>query len=95
MRIRDLVTGLPPLRLSDDDAAVAQAREVIRDVRPRQFESPRQNRRIAGAIQQREKNARTGRIGHRPSEPVHHVDARSNSQHTLTIQRLLTLPKRG
>src|SRR3546814_16127152 len=56
---------------------------MIRHVRPGQTELARQLSGIGGPLQQSHKKARTGRVRHRPTQPVHHVQTRSNSQHML------------
>ena len=47
-------------------------------------------RRVARALEECHEDAGAGRVGHRPAQPGHHVQPRSNSQHALTIQNLLT-----
>jgi len=39
-----------------------------------------------GPVEQGEQDPGSGRIGHRPAEPVHDVETGGNGQHTLTIQ---------
>lgn len=68
---------------------------MIRNVRSRQLEIPRELSRIARSIQQRQQNPGTSRVGHRPTQPVHHIETRSKSQHTLTIHSPLNRCESG
>src|SRR3546814_2069511 len=83
MRIGNDIPRLPTLRFSHHDAAVPQARQMIRHVRPGQTELARQLSGIGGPLQQSHKKARTGRVRHRPTQPVHHVQTRSKSKKRL------------
>ena len=85
MRVGDLIPGAPTFRCGDDQPAAPQARQMIRDVRAGQLEISCQLSRVAGSVQQCEEDPGTGRVGHRPTQPVHHIEARSKSQHRLTI----------
>ena len=64
VRVGDLVPGLPALRGRDDDPAAAQARQVVRDVRPRQVQVAGKPRRVAGSSRRR---AESGSGSGRPS----------------------------
>ncbi len=83
MRVGDLVTSLAAFWLSDDDPAIAKARQVIRHVRTSEYQIAREDGRIAGPFEQGHQDPGARRIGHRPAKPVHYIDTGSNSQHTL------------
>ena len=83
MRVGDLVAGLPPLGLSDHDAAVAQAGQMVGHVRSGQPQLAREHGGVARAVKQGHQDPGARRIGHGPAEPVHDVEARSNGQHAL------------
>lgn len=63
---------------------------MVRHVRTRQPQLPRQHRRIARTLQQGHQNPRTRWISHRSAQSVHHIKTRSDSQHSVTIQHTLT-----
>ena len=92
MRVSDFVPSLPPFRLRHDDSAIAQAREMVRHVRPRKLQLSSEHSRIARCTQQRQQDSRTGRIGHSSTEPVHDVESARNSQHAVTIQLSMYKP---
>ena len=83
MRVGDLVAGLPPLGLSDHDAAVAQTGQMVGHVRAGQPQLAREHGGVAWTVKQGHQDPGARRVGHGPAEPVHDVEARSNGQHAL------------
>ena len=51
VRIGDFVAGPASLRLSDDDATIAQAGQVVRDVRAGEIQALREHGRVARTVQ--------------------------------------------
>src|SRR5699024_4927581 len=91
MWVGDLVTSLPSFGLCDDDPAVSQARQMVRHVRASQLQLARQHSRVARAIKEGHQDPGARRVRHGPAEPVHDVEARSNSQHVLNYTLLADL----
>ncbi|MFC5128457.1 hypothetical protein ACFPRL_35810 [Pseudoclavibacter helvolus] len=56
---------------------------MVRDVRAGQLQLAREHGRIARGVQQSHQDPGARRVRHGPAEPVHDVEARSNSQHVL------------
>ena len=83
MRVGDLVASLAALGLGDHDPAVAQAGQVVGYVRAGQPQLAREHGGVARAVKQGHQDPGARRVGHGPAEPVHDVEARSNSQHAL------------
>jgi len=83
MRIGNDIPRLPTLGFSHHDAAVPQARQMIRHVRSGQPELAGQLSGIGRPLQQSHKKPGTGRVRHRPTQPIHHVQTRSDGQHVL------------
>lgn len=90
MRVGDLIPGLTTFRLRDDDAAPAQAGEVVRHVRPGEVEVAGKLSRVTRLPEEGEQDAGSSRVGHRSTQPVHDVHPRGKGQHTVTIQHTLT-----
>ena len=83
MGIGNLIACLTPLGLSYHDAAVAQTRQMVRDVGARQLQVARQHGGIARSLEEGHQDAGARGVGHGTAEPVHDVESRSNGQHAL------------
>jgi len=90
VRVGDLVASLPAFRHRDYDPAAPQAREVVRDVGAGELEFSGELGGVSGKIEQAHQDPRSGFIGHGAAEAIDDIEARSNGQHTMTIQWALT-----
>ena len=81
--IGDLVARLAALGFGSNDAAVAQARQMIGHVGACEVQIAGQLCRVGRPVEQRQDDPGPGRVGQRAAQPVHHVQARSNGQHAL------------
>ena len=67
--VGDLVAGLTSLERRDHEAAAPQARQVVRDVGPREPERPGELCRIARTVEQRDQQPAPGGVGQRTPDP--------------------------
>src|SRR5690625_3769707 len=93
MRVGDFIAGLASLHFPHHDAAIPQAGQVVGNIGPAQAQVPGQLGRVTWPLQEGHEDARPGRVSHRSANPVHHVEAESNSQHATTIQPGLNYQK--
>lgn len=84
--VGDLVACMPPINFADDDPASAQTGHVIRGVRPRPSEFPRELRWVSGRLEQREQDARPRRTRPDSPMPLHHVGPRGIYQNAAAPQ---------
>ncbi|KKO77011.1 hypothetical protein WU87_12545 [Corynebacterium minutissimum] len=93
MRIGDLVSRPTPLGLGDDNPTIAQACEVIGHIRACQVQISGQFRRVSGVVEQSQDDSGSSGVGQCSTQAVHHVETRSNSQHSLNYTALAELVK--
>lgn len=81
--VGQLIAELTPLGLGDDEAAAAEAGEVVADVRAAEAKFFGHGRRVGRAIEEHQQDAATVRIGQGPTQSAHGFEPCSGVQHRL------------
>lgn len=66
---------------------------MVGDVRPSEIEIACELSGVPRLLEQLDQDPRSTRVSHCPAESVHHIEARRDGQHALTIQWQLTIPE--
>lgn len=87
--IGELVASTTAVRYANDQAAVPQAREMVRQPGTGDLQGVGEVGRVAGPLLQGRQDPAADRIGQRAAEPRQGLDVSGGSQHTTTMHRNL------
>src|SRR4051794_36312923 len=90
---RQLVAHLPALARAADEAAPAQAREVVRDVRPRREQPVGELGRVRRAVEERHQDPASRRVGQRGAHSFERVERLHGDGHGAIVHAQLNSVK--